>query len=137
MRFHVPNLQNEDAETFEGIFLVRVQSAQYCWQSPKPHLTIRFSVLQPAELHLRSFTGRLYCTPKAVWRLSCFLRDFGYDPDLLNQKQVDEQAMLGLEGVVQTTRKTFGGHRFLSLERFAPSSDWPSLINSSSASTIG
>ena len=32
---------------------------------------------------LLSLNGRLYCTPKAIWKLRWCLRDFGYDPDLL------------------------------------------------------
>ncbi len=31
-------------------------------------------------------TGRLYCTPRAMWKLSWFLRDFGYDAELLGRE---------------------------------------------------
>ena len=40
----------------------------------------------------RSFSGRLYCTERALWKLNWFLRDFGYDLELLAQDQVDEKA---------------------------------------------
>jgi len=37
-------------------------------------------------------TGRLYCTPRAMWKLSWFLRDFGYDAELLGKSEIDEKA---------------------------------------------
>ena len=37
---------------------------------------------------------------------------------------MDEKALLGLTGVVRTTRKTFAGRAFVNLEGFAPASEW-------------
>ena len=53
----------------------------------------------------RSFFSRLYCTERALWRLHWFLRDFGYDADLLHRDQVDEKALLNLRGVIRTSSK--------------------------------
>ena len=35
-----------------------------------------FAILEPKEHQGHSLNGRLYCTPKALWKLSWFLRDF-------------------------------------------------------------
>ena len=65
----------------------------------------------------QSFHGRLYCTRRALWKLEWFLRDFGYDAELLDRDQVDEKALLGLRGVVRTSHTTVNG-RILSESRF-------------------
>jgi hypothetical protein len=78
-------------EIAEGIFLVRVQKAEYHWHAQKPFYTLRLSVLEPMELCGRTISGRLYCTPKALWRLGWFLRDFLYDPDLLGAEEIDDK----------------------------------------------
>ena len=69
----------------------------------------------------QSISGRLYCTPKALWKLNWFLRDFGYDPDLMGRDEVDERALLGLRGVVRTSRTVLNGRCFLNLERIRSS----------------
>jgi hypothetical protein len=43
--------------------------------------------LTKTEHQSQSLTGRLYCTPKAFWKLSWFLKDFGYDTDLLGKEE--------------------------------------------------
>ena len=69
-------------------------------------------------------SGRIYCTQKSLWKLNWFLRDFGYDTDLLGRDEVDEKALLGLTGVLHTTRKTLAGRSFVNLEGFAPATEW-------------
>jgi hypothetical protein len=59
----------------DGVFLVRVDRAQYRWHPQKPFYTLRLSVLEPQELAGRIISGRLYCTHKALWKLGWFLRD--------------------------------------------------------------
>jgi hypothetical protein len=50
------------------------------------------------------------------------------EPDLviesIRRDEVDEKALLGLTGVLRTTRKTFAGRAFVNLEGFAPSTEW-------------
>jgi hypothetical protein len=99
----------------------------YRWHPQKPCYLVRFSVLEPEDFRSRHISGRLYCTPKALWRLNWFLRDFGYDTDLLGRDEVDERALVGLKGIVRTSRKTLAGRSFLNLDGFAPSAEWESL----------
>ena len=109
MKRQIQGLHNEtrNAEDFlEGLFLVRVDHVNYRWHPQKPCYLIRFVVLEPQEFRSRHISGRLYCTPKALWRLNWFLRDFGYDTDLLGRDEVDERALVGLEGIIRTSRKT-------------------------------
>ena len=75
----------------------------------------------------RSFSGRLYSTERALWKLNWFLRDFGYDMELLSQDQMDEKALINLRGVVRTTHVTLNGHTFQNLEAFAPAAEWEEL----------
>ena len=86
MKRHIPGLHlraNDSEQRLEGLFLVRVEWASYRWHAQKPFWLIRFVVLEPKPCAGRSFTGRLYCTERALWKLNWFLRDFGYDTDLL------------------------------------------------------
>jgi hypothetical protein len=127
MKRQIPGLQREvrnGDEILEGIFLARVDRAFYRWHPQRPFYVVRFTVLEPIEHQNQAITGRIYCTPKALWKLSWFLRDFGYDPDLMGREEVDEKALLGLRGVLRTSRTVLNGRSFLNLEGFAPAGDW-------------
>jgi hypothetical protein len=60
--------QSAASQVRDGLLLVRVERAQYRWDSRKPFYLLRFSILEPKELTGSSVTGRLYCTPKALWK---------------------------------------------------------------------
>ena len=112
MKRHFPGLHAEATrkdDFLEGIFLVRVDRAYYRWHPQKPFFILSFTVLAPQDFASRKIAGRLYCTEKSLWKLNWFLRDFGYDPDLLGRDEVDEKALLGLTGILRTTRKSFAG----------------------------
>ena len=127
MKRYVPGLhgarQNSDTD-LEGLFLVRVERAFYRWHPQKPFFTLCLGVLEPKEYAGRTISGRLYSTPRALWKLSWFLRDFGYDPDLMGRDEVDEKALLGLRGIVRISRTILNGRCFLNLDGFAPAGDW-------------
>jgi hypothetical protein len=127
MRRQIPGLHlgQKDSETnLDGLFLVRVERAAYRWHWQKSFLELRFIVLEPEPSALRSFSGRLYCTDRALWKLNWFLRDFGYDSELLSRDQVDEMSLLNLQGVVRTSRTTLNGRAYQNLEAFAPAAEW-------------
>jgi hypothetical protein len=92
--------QNGD-DDLEGLFLVRVERVFYRWHPQKPFFTLLLSILEPKEYAGRTISGQLYSTPRALWKLNWFLRDFGYDTDLLGRDEVDEKALLGLRGIVR------------------------------------
>ena len=130
MKRHIAGLRSEakrEEDLLEGVFLVRVESARYCWHPQKPFFAIRFGIIEPKEFVARSISGRLYCTPKALWRLNWFLCDFGYDPDLLGREEVDEKALLGLQGVIRTARKTYARQSYLNFDSFASREEWESI----------
>ena len=136
MKRHIPGLhsrQQDRENLLEGLFLVRVDSASYRWHPQKPFLSLRFVVLEPEAFAERLFSGRLYFTERALWKLNWFLRDFNYDSDLLNQDQIDEKALLKLSGVVRTSYVTLNGRSFQNLEAFAPATEWEEL----SCETVG
>ena len=129
MKRHIPGLhstQPADAP-FEGLFLVRVEWVSYRWHLQKPYLSIRFVVLEPNAFENRSFSGRLYSTERALWKLNWFLRDFGYDQQLLADDQVDEKALVNLRGIIRTSHVTLMGRTHQNLEAFAPAADWDEL----------
>jgi hypothetical protein len=139
MKRQFPGLHSEAAraeDTLEGIFLVRVDRAYYRWHPQKPFFVLSFAILEPKDLAPRKISGRLYCTHKSLWKLNWFLRDFGYDPDLLGRDEVDEKALLGLTGILRTTRKILAGRMFLNLEAFAPSTEWEFISKDASESVI-
>ena len=111
----------------DGLFLVRVDQAHYRWHAQKPYYLLRFAALKPQQLAGGSITGRVYCTPKALWKLSWFLRDFGYDTELLGRDEVDEKTLVGLRGVVKISDSVMNGTSLLNLDGFAPASQWEEL----------
>ena len=119
--------QSSDVEIPDGLFLVRVDRAQYHWHAQKPFYILRLSVLEPQELAGRTISGRLFCTPKALWKLSWFLRDFVYDADLLGRDEIDEKAVFGLRGIVKISHTTINGTSVLNFDGFAPASQWEEL----------
>jgi len=130
MRRQIPGLhlnQRRVEDKLEGLFLVRVDRARYRWHPQKPFVEIRFVVLEPKAFESRSFTGRLCCTERALWKLNRFLQDFGYDAQLFKDDQVDERALCKLRGVVRTSYTTLNGRSYQNLEAFAPEADWEAL----------
>jgi hypothetical protein len=107
--------------------LVRNPGSRPEWHTNKPFLAVRFIILEPSSFEAISFGGRLYCTERALWKLTWFLRDFGYDTELLSRDQVDEKALLNLRGVVRTTFTQLNGNTYQNLVSFAPASEWEAL----------
>jgi hypothetical protein len=130
MRRHIPGLhsgQQYPGSDFDGLFLVRVEKASYRWHPQKPFLELQFVVLEPKSFVSRSFSGRLYCTERALWKFNWFLTDFGYDSELLGQDQVDEKALLNLRGIVRTSPTMVNGRSYQNLDAFAPAAEWEAV----------
>ena len=111
----------------DGLFLARVERAQYRWHAQKPYFALVFSGLEPKEFAGNRFTGRLYCTPKALWKLNWFLRDFGYDNELLERNEIDDKSLVGLSGVIKISHAVVNGSSLLNLDAFAPVRSWREL----------
>ena len=111
----------------DGVFLVRVQRVQFRRQAQKLYYTLALAILEPSRFSGHILSSRLYCTPKALWKLNWFLRDFGYDPDLLGRDEVEETQLLGLQGVVKISHIVFNGASLLRLDGFAPAGRWEEL----------
>jgi hypothetical protein len=114
-------------EVPDGVFLVRVERAQYHWHAQKPYYVLRFSVLEPKQFSSHLLTGRIYCTAKALWKLSWFLRDFGYDAELLGNDEIDDKCLVGLQGVIKISHVVLNGASVLNLDAFAPAAQWDEL----------
>ena len=129
MKRHIPGLHltAPSEAPLEGLFLVRVEWASYRWHLQKPYLSIGFVILEPDAFENRPFSGRLYSTERALWKLNWFLRDFGYDQQLLADDQVDEKALINLRGIIRTSHVTLMGRTYQNLEAFAPAADWDEL----------
>ena len=112
------------SEVPDGLYLVRVERVQYRWDKQKPYYAVRLTVLEPKAFVGGSLPARLYCTPKALWKLAWFLRDFGYDTELLGRDELDEKRLLGLQGVVKVSHTTVNGRTYLNLDAFAPAGEW-------------
>jgi hypothetical protein len=138
MRRQIPGLRSSQQNfesNLDGLFLVRVDRASYRWHPKKPFLVLRFVVLEPQSFESRSFSGRLYCTERALWKLTWFLTDFSYDTELLNRDQVDEKSVLNLRGVVRTSHTTMNGRSYQNLDAFGPAAEWQSLSCASTSSS--
>jgi len=138
MRRHIPGLQSGHhgvSSNLDGLFLVRVEGASYRWHPQKPFLSLRFSILEPTSHEALTFAGRLYCTERALWKLTWFLRDFGYDTELLGRDEIDDKSLVGLRGVVKISHVVLNGTSLLNLDGFAPAGQWQGLSISSPSST--
>ena len=137
MRRRIQGLHEADHSTAgqvrDGLLLVRVERACHRWETRKPFYLLRFSVIEPKELSQHSVSGRLYCTPRALWKLNWFLRDFGYDTELLGRDEIDEKSLVGLCGVVKISHVVVNGASLLNLDGFAPAGQWEELSGSSPA----
>lgn len=130
MRRHLPGLGGLQAAPdliVEGLYLVRVEHAAYRHNGAKPYLSLRFKVLAPVPCAGREFPARFYCSKRALWRLAWFLRDFGYDEELLEQEEVDEKRLLGLQGIVKLSPIQVNHRMYLNLECFASQDRWEEL----------
>ncbi len=128
MKRKIPGLASaarpEAEEVADGLYLVQVNRVQYRWEKQKPVYALELEIVAPEEQAGRTISGRLYATPKALWKLSWFLRDFGYDLELLGREELDERAIVGLRGVVKLTHTNWNGRSLQNLEAFAPAERW-------------
>jgi len=113
----------------DGVYLVRVQRAQYRWHKQKPFYELSFYVLQPEAFVGGAITARLYCSPKLLWKFAWFLRDFRYSQELLERDEIDTRALVGLQGVVQISHEIINGRSMVKLEAFAPATDWEHMAS--------
>ena len=130
MRRQIAGLRGADRSADQipdGVFLVRVQRVQFRRQAPTPYYTLVLTILEPSRFAGRTLPSRLYCSPKALWKLNWFLRDFGYDTELLGRDEVDETQLVGLKGVVKISHIVFNGASLLRLDGFAPAGRWVEL----------
>jgi hypothetical protein len=111
----------------EGVFLVRVQRVHFRRQGQKPYYTVSLVVLEPSRFANHLISSRLYCNPKALWKLTWFLRDFAYDPELIGRDEVDEKRLIGLKGIVKISYVVLNGTSLPRLDGFAPAGRWNEL----------
>src|SRR5689334_19892912 len=95
---HAAKDNNNDGQE---AFLVQVERARHRYHFQKPFYQISFVVLEPRRCVGKILSGRLYCTPRALWKLRWFLKDFAYDADLIQREELDEKALTGLRGVIK------------------------------------
>jgi hypothetical protein len=111
----------------DGVFLVRMQRAKFMRQAHKPYYTLSLAILEPRRFSGLMLSSRLYCSPKALWKLNWFLRDFGYDTEMLGRDEIDETQLVGLKGVVKISHIVFNGASLLRFDGFAPAGRWEEL----------
>ena len=125
------DIARRDGEVPDGVFLVCVQCLHYERNRAKPFYRFDFTVIEPAPFVGKAVSGRLYCTPKALWKLGWFLRDFGYDPDQLDRDELEEKGVIGLRGVIKISHTVVNGRNLLNLDAFAPAAAWDGIGPSS------
>ncbi len=130
MRRRFPGLSQAAMTTTEvpdGTYLVRVGQFRYVWHKQSPSYKASFIVLEPKCFAEKSFTARLFVTPRALWKLAWFLRDFGYDEQLLAREELVEKRILQLTGVVKVSHITLNGRACTNVDAFAPAARWGEL----------
>jgi hypothetical protein len=94
MKRFIPGLHSERRngdDILEGVFLARVDRAFYRWHPQRPFYVLRLGILEPKEQQGHFLTGRLYCTPRALWKLRWFLREQMIFGNLVFQTEVVKQ----------------------------------------------
>jgi len=136
MKRQIEGLHNADESSAgvfpNGLFLVRIERACYRWHAQKPCYALQLAVVEPKALAGHVIMGRLYCTPKALWKLRWFLLDFGYDTELLGRDEIDDKRLVGLCGVVKISHSVLHSTSVLNLDGFAPAGQWEELSVSAS-----
>jgi hypothetical protein len=111
----------------EGVFLVRLRQIHFRQQGQKPYYTVGLVILAPIRFANNLISSRIYCNSKALWKLNWFLRDFGYDPDLIGRDEIDETQLIGLKGIVKISNVVLNGTSLPRLDGFAPAGRWNEL----------
>jgi hypothetical protein len=111
----------------DGVYLVQVQKAFFRRQTQKPYYTVNLVILEPHRFADQVISSRIYCNPKALWKLNWFLRDFDYDAELLSRDEIDEDQLVGLPGVVKISHILFNGTSLIRFDGFAPAVRWEEL----------
>jgi len=122
------NLPNERKSLLEGPYLARVVRFEPAGHAAKPCRAATFLVLDPGPYSGRYIRTRLYCHDRALWKLRWFLRDFGYDQDLLVAEELDDRQVIGLEGVIRLGFWGNNGQQHLDVQGFAPKEEWVELV---------
>ena len=121
------NQPNERKSLLEGPYLARVVRFEPGGHAAKPCRVVTFLVLDPGPYSGRYVRTRLYCHERALWKLRWFLRDFGYDHDLMAAEELDDRQVVGLEGVIRLAFWGPDGQRRLDVQGFAPKEEWAEL----------
>jgi hypothetical protein len=111
----------------DGIYLARLLRMQFRKYAPKSYYTVNLSILEPNCFAGSIVSSRVYCHARVLWKLSWFLRDFGYDTELFGRDEVDEKRAVGLTGVVKISNVVYDGMALLRFDGFAPASRWEEL----------
>jgi len=112
----------------EGLYLVSLQRALY-FGRPKAFYQLQFQILRPEPWTHRVFSARLYCTAKTLSKLLWFLQAFAYDCELLARGEIDDQALVGLQGIVKISHARRNGRSYWNLDAFAHESRWSDPIS--------
>ena len=127
MRRQIPGLHSnhQDPEnSLDGLFLVR--SRKRCLPMAPAEVLSRAAIhrlgAKNRRFALLLWTALLH--RPSLWKLNWFLRDFGYDTELLSRDQVDEKSLLNLQGGVRISHSTVNGRSYQNLDAFAPASEW-------------
>lgn len=111
----------------DGIYLARVQRVQFRKFTPKPYYSVALTIVEPQRLSGSAISSRIYCNPRALWKLNWFLRDFGYDRELLEEDEVDERRLIGLVGIVKISNVIYDNMALTRFDGFAPADRWSEL----------
>jgi hypothetical protein len=122
-----------EGEIPDGIFLVRVHCAKYCWDASKPYYLIRFSIQQPKRILFTVDHWPDLLHTQSPLETELVLADFGYDTELLSHDEIEDKRLIGRTGVVKISHVVRNGTSLLNLEAFAPAGQWNELSPASAS----
>jgi hypothetical protein len=113
-----------------------VQKVYFRRQAQKPYYPLTLAILEPSRFAGHVISSRVYCNPKALWKLNGFLRDFGYDTELIGRDRDDRSGLklarqriktLGEQDAVKISHIVINDASRIRLDGFAPAGRWEVL----------
>ena len=131
MKRQVPGLADATRDSRpdvpDGIFLVRVDGAQFRWHAQKPFYVLRLSILSPTFLPIGPSSAVCTAPRRRCGNSAGSFAIFSMTPKCWHTSRSTKKSLPGLRGVVKISHTMVNGISLINLDGFAPASQWEEL----------
>lgn len=130
MRYQLNGLSTgrflSDQTLTRTVLLVTIRSCQRVSRKRKSFLRVGMGIEQPESWRGTDVLTLFELEANMLRRLHCFLRDFGYDSQLLAEETIAESELVGLRGVIKLGKPDRRAPGAFFLDAFASATTWES-----------